>query len=76
MKSARSLLVFAVACAIGLIPWVVAAQGEIDYSPVTDQRLTEPEAQNWLMYRGTYDGWGYSPLEQINTLVSPLCEFS
>jgi alcohol dehydrogenase (cytochrome c) len=60
MKSARSLLVFAVACAI-------AAQGEIDYSPVTDQRLTEPEAQNWLMYRGTYDGWGYSPLEQINT---------
>ena len=24
-----------------------------------------PEAENWLMYRRTYDGWGYSPLEQI-----------
>jgi alcohol dehydrogenase (cytochrome c) len=57
----------AVACAIALAPWVATAQGGTDYSPVTDQRLIEPEAQNWLMYRGTYNGWGYSPLKQINT---------
>lgn len=36
------------------------------YSPVTDARLSNPEANNWLMYRGNYQGWGYSPLEKIN----------
>jgi alcohol dehydrogenase (cytochrome c) len=38
-----------------------------NYKPVTQQRLTQPEDQNWLMYRRTYDGWGYSPLSQITT---------
>jgi alcohol dehydrogenase (cytochrome c) len=37
------------------------------YSPVTDARLTNPEPQNWLMTRGNYQGWSYSPLDQINT---------
>src|SRR4029453_10023798 len=41
--------------------------GVSSYAPVTDQRLVSPEAENWLMYRRTYDGWGYSPLEQIST---------
>jgi alcohol dehydrogenase (cytochrome c) len=50
-----------------VVPWIVRAQGAPDYSPVTDQRLITPEPQNWLMYRGTYNGWGYSPLDQINT---------
>ena len=36
------------------------------YAPVTDARLAKPEPQNWLMYRGNYNGWGYSPLDQIN----------
>jgi alcohol dehydrogenase (cytochrome c) len=49
------------------LPWVAAAQGITSYSPVTDERLLKPEPHNWLMYRGTYDGWGYSPLNQINT---------
>lgn len=35
--------------------------------PVTDQRLEDPEPENWLMYRGNYAGWGYSPLDQIDT---------
>jgi alcohol dehydrogenase (cytochrome c) len=65
--SARNLLVVAVVCVIGVWPWLVAAQGIDNYSPVTEARLLKPEPQNWLMYRGTYDGWGYSPLEQINT---------
>jgi alcohol dehydrogenase (cytochrome c) len=42
------------------------AQVERRYSPVTDQRLQNPEPRNWLMYRRTYDGQGYSPLDQIN----------
>ncbi len=35
------------------------------YVPVTDARLREPDPEDWLMYRRTYDGWGYSPLDQI-----------
>jgi alcohol dehydrogenase (cytochrome c) len=38
-----------------------------DYSAVTDARLVAPEARNWLMYRRTYDSWGYSPLARITT---------
>jgi alcohol dehydrogenase (cytochrome c) len=38
-----------------------------DYSSVTDARLINPEPQNWLMTRGNYQGWSYSPLDQINT---------
>src|SRR4029077_18805109 len=36
-----------------------------NYKPVTAQRLTKPEDGDWLQYRRTYDGWGYSPLSQI-----------
>src|ERR1700730_2270252 len=35
------------------------------YAPVTDARLRQPEDANWLLFRRTYDGWGYSPLSQI-----------
>ena len=35
------------------------------YQPVTAERLKNPEPGNWLMIRGTYDGWGYSPADQI-----------
>ncbi len=38
-----------------------------NYSPVTAERLKNPEDSNWLMIRRTYNGWGYSPLNQINT---------
>jgi alcohol dehydrogenase (cytochrome c) len=38
-----------------------------DYRPVTAERLKNPEDGNWLMLRRTYDGWGYSPLDQITT---------
>jgi alcohol dehydrogenase (cytochrome c) len=37
------------------------------YKPVTADRLKQPEDSDWLMYRRTYDGWGYSPLMQITT---------
>ncbi|HEX5419248.1 MAG TPA: PQQ-dependent dehydrogenase, methanol/ethanol family [Gammaproteobacteria bacterium] len=36
-----------------------------DYHAVTEARLLDPEARNWLMYRGAYSGWGYSRLDQI-----------
>jgi len=36
-----------------------------DYQPVTAERLKNPESGNWLTIRRTYDGWGYSPLDEI-----------
>src|SRR5437868_1250735 len=36
-----------------------------NYTPVTADRLKKPEDGNWLMFRRSYDGWGYSPLNQI-----------
>jgi alcohol dehydrogenase (cytochrome c) len=35
------------------------------YQSVTIERLQKPEDGNWLMVRRTYDGWGYSPLQQV-----------
>ena len=36
-----------------------------NYKPVTAERLKRPEDGDWLSVRRTYDGWGYSPLNQI-----------
>lgn len=35
-------------------------------TPVTDAMLRDPPAGDWLMWRRTYDGWGYSTLDQVN----------
>lgn len=35
------------------------------YPAVTADRLLKPADGDWLMIRRTYDGWGYSPLDQI-----------
>src|SRR5213593_2949540 len=37
--------------------------------PVSYERLAgaDNELGNWLMYSRTYNGWRYSPLDQINT---------
>jgi alcohol dehydrogenase (cytochrome c) len=37
-----------------------------DYPNVSAERLKKPDDGEWLMVRRTYDGWGYSPLDQIN----------
>ena len=48
-------------------PPVVAPMPEIlkTYSAVTADRLQKPADGDWLMIRRSYDGWGYSPLDQI-----------
>src|ERR1700753_2483198 len=35
-------------------------------TPVTDAMLLNPPDSDWLMFRRTYNGYGYSPLAQIN----------
>lgn len=36
-----------------------------NYTPVTADDLLNPPDSDWLMYRRTYNGWGYSPLNGI-----------
>ena len=49
------------------LPPIKAPMPEIlkAYAPVTAERLKRPTDADWLMIRRTYDGWGYSPLDQI-----------
>ena len=64
---ARSLAVIGVAflaVASGAVP--VHAQPTDDFVPVTDAMLQAPAPEDWLTWRRTTDGWGYSPLDQID----------
>ena len=36
-----------------------------DFVPVTQETLNDPDPEDWLMWRGGYRQWGYSPLEHI-----------
>ena len=49
------------------LPPVVAPMPALlkNYTAVTADRLKNPADGDWLMVRRTYDGWGYSPLDQI-----------
>src|SRR6202021_3422795 len=35
-------------------------------TPVPAKMLLNPPDNDWLMWRRTYDAWGFSPLKQIN----------
>ena len=38
-----------------------------EFTPITDAMLLDPDPGDWPNWRRTLNGWGYSPLEQINT---------
>src|SRR5262245_57967700 len=40
--------------------------GGREFEPVTDKMLRDPAPGDWLMWRRTLNGWGYSPLDQID----------
>jgi PQQ-dependent dehydrogenase (methanol/ethanol family) len=44
----------------------IAQQDVRDYVPVTAAMLANPPAGDWLMIGRTYDGWSFSPLDEIN----------
>src|SRR5260370_280252 len=66
MFAARVVSAAAVASAIA-ITLSAAPQSSVfqSYRPVDEARLKKPDDGEWLMIRRTYDGWGYSPLDQI-----------
>ena len=51
-----------------LAPLAATAQSDEDagFVPVTDAMLQDPAPGDWLTWRRTLDGWGYSPLDQID----------
>lgn len=56
-----------VCSAVLLAVGVMSSAYAQNYAPVTAARLTNPEPENWLMTRGNYQGWSFSPLDKINT---------
>ena len=43
-----------------------AQEAPSSFVPVTDTMLENPDPADWLMWRRTLDGWGYSPLDQVD----------
>ena len=63
----RQTLVAVLLIVITIVAGGVAAAQDRDFTPVTDAMLQDPDPADWLNWRRTLDGWGYSPLDQINT---------
>src|SRR6267378_2970518 len=67
------LLSTALACALGATVYAQTPadpppkQGTVpNFVPVSDAEMRAPKPTDWLMYRGNYQGWGYSALDQVN----------
>ena len=65
-SSVSALLVFAAAASFALGAVAAQAQPAREFVPVTDAMLQDPDPADWPMWRRTLDGWGYSPLDQVN----------
>jgi alcohol dehydrogenase (cytochrome c) len=61
----RRLLALATAT-IAVTMTATAQNGERAFVPVTDAMLENPAPADWLMWRRTQNGWGYSPLDEID----------
>ena len=68
MSRQRLGLSLPVLALVAFAPLAAAAQSAEDdgFVPVTDATLQDPAPGDWLMWRRTLDGWGYSPLDQID----------
>ena len=58
----------AVALAMSVIAGGLVGKAQVgDFKPVTDAMLLNPDPGDWINWRRTLDGWGFSPLKQIDT---------
>ncbi len=48
----------------GVLP--AEANAQRSFRPITQAMLNDPDPADWLMWRGGYRNWGYSPLDQID----------
>ena len=51
---------------VALSSVAVQVQAADEFVAVTDEMLQNPSDDDWLMWRRTLDGWGYSPLDKIH----------
>ena len=63
MQSIRWIAVLGV---LLCVPGHALAQSDGGFLPVTDAMLNEPDPADWLTWRRTANGWGYSPLDRID----------
>jgi len=45
---------------------VLAQSPQDDFVNVTDEILNQPDDEDWVHWRRTYDSWNFSPLTQID----------
>ena len=66
LAGSRLLLGLLLAVAV-IAPLEVSAQDSVQntFRPLTQAMLNDPDPSDWLMWRGGYANWGYSPLDQI-----------
>src|ERR1700755_828721 len=73
MAYPRNVSLLLSTCLASAIALTVAASAQApaqktvtNFVPVTDAMLRAPKPEDWLLFRGNYQGWGYSPLDKIN----------
>ena len=59
--------VVAFACGVALLTSPASSPAQTaPVTPVTDAVLQQPDPGDWLNWRRTLDGWGYSPLDEVD----------
>ena len=64
--ASRAYLAWFIAAGLLLTSAPPARAQDRDFTPVTDAVLQDPDPADWLNWRRTLDGWGYSPLDQVD----------
>ena len=62
----RALLTVCVYAGVALATGYLGQAQVRDPAPVTDAMLQDPDPADWSSWRRTLDGWGYSPLDEID----------
>ena len=66
MKAIVATAAVSVSVSVARAPASGQTRASAEFVPVTDAMLQNPAQGDWLMWRRTLDGWGYSPLDQID----------
>jgi len=51
---------------VTLVSVTARTQTIAEFVPISDAVLQNPDPEDWLMWRRTFNSWGYSPLNQID----------
>jgi PQQ-dependent dehydrogenase (methanol/ethanol family) len=67
LRSSMTWMVAAIALALWPHGSVAEQQPSMKrFTPISDHIAQNPNPNDWLMWRRTYNSWGHSPLKQIN----------